>query len=220
MTPDPVGGTTRREVLARGAGTAAALTLGGGLTAAVARAAAPRRASFALGLTSLEHEIRVPRLSVDGHLPPWLNGVLIRNGPALFEVGEQQFNHWFDGLAMLHAFAFGRGRVSYANRFLRSSAYEAYKREGKIKFSEFATDPCRSVFAGVSSIPVLGRVPNANVSVEALADRFVAHTEIPVPVRFDPRTLRTLGVEADMPLGTLGTAHPAPRSRDRGAVLI
>jgi carotenoid cleavage dioxygenase-like enzyme len=109
---------------------------------------------------------------------------------------------------MLHAFAFGRGRVDYANRFLRSSAYRAWKDEGTIKYSEFGTDPCRTAFSGVASIPVMAPVPNANVSIEALARKFVAHTEIPIPVRFSASTLKTLGVTAQAPNGRLGTAHP------------
>ena len=100
-------------------------------------------------------------MPVDGRVPGWLRGVLLRNGPALFEIGEQKLNHWFDGLAMLHGFAFAGGRVSYANRFLRSSAYTAWRREGVMKYSEFGTDPdpCRAMFSGVSTLPVLGRDP-------------------------------------------------------------
>jgi beta,beta-carotene 9',10'-dioxygenase len=86
-----------------------------------------------------------------------------------------------------------------------------------MKYSEFATDPCRSIFSGVSTLPVLGKVPNANVSIEHLAGVFRAHTEIPVPVRFEPRTLRTLGVDGTIPLGAMGTAHPHhdPRTGER-----
>ena len=60
-------------------------------------------------------------------------------------------------------------------------------------------------------------VPNANVSIEQLANRFQAHTELPVPVRFDDRTLRTLGVDAELPNGRIGTAHPHhdPRTGER-----
>ncbi len=120
---------------------------------------------------------------------------------------------------MLHAFAFGDGRVSYANRFLRSSAYVAWKRHGVMKYSEFGTDPdpCRAIYSGVSTLPVLGAVPNANVSIEQLAGRFQAHTEIPVPVRFAPDSLRTLGVDIEVPNGRLGTAHPHhdPRTGER-----
>ncbi len=183
--------------------------------ASTASAVAAPPSGHALGFTSLERETRIPRLAVDGHMPDWLTGTLLRNGPALFEVGPDRFNHWFDGLAMLHAFSFEHGRVSYANRFLRSSAYHAWKRQGRIRYSEFATDPCRSIFSGVSTLPVLGRVPNANVSLERLGDHFRALTEIPVPVRFDPETLRTIGVDIEIPNGRLGTAHPH-HDRSRG----
>lgn len=206
-------GLTRRDLLARGAGGAAAMTLGGGaggtLIAAADALAATVAPRYSSGFRSLEREVRLPHLAVEGALPGWLSGVLVRNGPAKFEVGKQPFNHWFDGLAMLHAFAFERGRVSYANRFLRSDAYTAWKREGIIKYSEFATDPCRKIFAGVASPPTVGRIPNANVSVTRLASHFVALTEIAQPVRFDPRTLKTLGVGPDAAaLGRMGTAHP------------
>lgn len=192
---------TRRELLERAAGAAALSLLG---TDALAAPRNPAR----LGFTSMASEVRLPRLPIDGELPSWLHGVLLRNGPAQFEVGKRTFNHWFDGLAMLHAFAFGRGRVDYANRFLRSSAYRAWKDEGTIRYSEFGTDPCRTAFSGVASIPILAPIPNANVSIEALARTFVAHTEIPIPVRFSSSTLKTLGVTAQAPNGRLGTAHP------------
>ena len=205
------GAFTRRDLLKRGAGGAAALALSAGAAGALGAAAdaiaAPARAPYALGFTSMTAETRVPALPVEGTIPSWVSGSLLRNGPALFEVGEEQFNHWFDGLAMLHAFSIERGRVGYANRFLRSSAYEAWKRQGKILYSEFGTDPCRSVFSGVSSIPISAPIPNANVSLEAWANGFRAHTEVPIPVRFDPATLATLGVEAGS-TGQMGTAHP------------
>ncbi len=202
-------GSTRREALARGAGAAAALTLGGAVGAVAPAVAATRKVPYALGFTSLEREVRLPHVPVEGTLPTWLGGSLLRNGPAKFEVGSQPFNHWFDGLAMLHAFGFRKGKVSYANRFLHSSAYDAWKQEGVIKYSEFATDPCRSVFSGVASIPIIAPLPNANVSLERLAGTFVAHTEIPIPIRFDPKTLDTIGVQQSLQgTGVLGTAHP------------
>lgn len=203
---------TRRRLLRDGAAAGTALALAGSpaLRAAAAKPASPP--AYALGFRSLTEEVRLPRVPVEGELPRWLRGVLLRNGPALFEIGEQKLNHWFDGLAMLHAFAFGEGRVSYANRFLRSSNYESWRRDGTMEFSEFGTDPipdpCRAIYSGVASLPVLGPVPNANVSIERLGKAFKAHTEIPVPVRFNPRTLRTIGAEGEIPNGRLGTAHP------------
>jgi carotenoid cleavage dioxygenase-like enzyme len=75
---------------------------------------------FVLGYTSLDEEIQLDKLPVEGSIPRWLSGSLLRNGPAKFEVGPEEVWHWFDGLAMLHRFTFQDGSVSYANRFVRS----------------------------------------------------------------------------------------------------
>ncbi|HEU0023618.1 MAG TPA: carotenoid oxygenase family protein [Thermoleophilaceae bacterium] len=203
MAPEQI---TRRSLLRRGAG-AAALTAGAGVMETPALAATSR--GWRLGFESLHDEVRIGRLPVDGHMPKWLAGTLVRNGPAQYEVGDRTFNHWFDGLGMLHAFTLSRGRVGYANRFLRSSAYEAATEEGIIRYSEFATDPCRAIFNGAQATFSLAKIPNANVHVGRLARHFVATTEVGLPVKFDPRTLRTLGVVgADPPLGQIETVHP------------
>jgi hypothetical protein len=216
-------GVTRRRLLRDGLGAGLALSAAGGLPRALLdpALAAGGKAGYATGFSSLTDEFRLPDVPVEGRVPRWLEGALLRNGPALFEIGEQKLNHWFDGLAMIHAFYFESGRVAYANRFLRSSAYRAWRRDGVMKYSEFGTDPdpdpCRAYFRDVSTLPVLGKIPNANVSIEQLANRFQAHTELPVPVRFNGKSLRTLGPVGEMPQGRMGTAHPHhdPRTGER-----
>ena len=79
-----------------------------------------RRVARATGFESLENEVRVDSLPLEGELPDWLTGSLVRTGPAKWEVGERSMNHWFDGLAMLHRFCFADGAVSYASRFLET----------------------------------------------------------------------------------------------------
>jgi carotenoid cleavage dioxygenase-like enzyme len=106
---------------------------------------------YHLGFTTLNSETSTVQLPVRGTVPAWLTGTLVRNGPARFEIGDQKYNHWFDGLAMLHRFAFAAGRVSYANRYLRSQAYEEGTAKGRISRGEFATDPCRSLFHHVNA---------------------------------------------------------------------
>src|ERR1043165_4538637 len=101
---------------------------------------------FVHGLTTQSQEIVSNRLPIQGDVPSWLTGNLLRNGPAKFEVGDQTFRHWFDGQAMLHSFTFCEGNVAYANKFLRSPAYLKGQETGKISYQEFATDPCRSIF--------------------------------------------------------------------------
>ena len=171
----------------------------------------------ALGFETLEEETRVDALPVEGEMPGWLHGSLLRTGPAKFEVGERQMNHWFDGLAMLHRFGFADGHVSYANRFLESKAYRAAAETGEISYSEFATDPCRSLFKRAMALFRPALSDNCNVSLVKLGERFVAMTETPIPVEFDPDTLAAAGVAWDVP-GTLTTAHPH-LDRESGGML-
>lgn len=48
-----------------------------------------------------------------GSIPSWLQGTLLRNGPGLFSVGNSQYNHWFDGLSLIHSFTFRNGEESW-----------------------------------------------------------------------------------------------------------
>jgi beta,beta-carotene 9',10'-dioxygenase len=160
----------------------------------------------ALGLTNLDDEVLVDELDLEGELPAWLAGSLLRTGPARWDLGEQTVNHWFDGLAMLHRFTIANGAVSYANRFLRSKAFEGAQ-GGRVAYREFATDPCRSAFQRVASMFEPGFTDNANVNVARVMGKWVALTETPLAVSFDPDTLETLGVEK-IPADTGGLAHP------------
>lgn len=163
-----------------------------------------------LGFTNLEEEIRLDDLPVHGKIPEWLSGSLIRNGPAKFDLDKQSLKHWFDGLAMLHKFSFNGGKVSYTNKFIKSNAFVKSKEKGKISFREFATDPCRSIFSRVSSVFSVDTTDNTNVNITKIDNKFIAMTETPIPIEYDPKTLNTIGVLRydDKLLGNLTTAHP------------
>ena len=177
--------------------------------------ASPATGVPAQGIESLENETRVDQVPVTGEIPAWLTGSLIRTGPAKWEVGERTMNHWFDGFAMLHRFGIADGEVSYANRFLQTKSYRAAKEQGEIVYSEFATDPCRSLFGRVFSLFNPKISDNANVNLTQLGERFVSMTETPIPVEFDAETLETVGVAYDTP-GLLTTAHPHMERADGG----
>ncbi len=161
----------------------------------------------ALGFSSQEEETPLCELNLEGSLPAWVRGALIRTGPAKWEVGPQTMNHWFDGLAMLHRFEVDAGAVTYASRFLDTKAYRAARDEGEIRYSEFATDPCRTLFSRVAAMFSPKLSDNGNVNLAKLGERFVAMTETPIPVEFDGETLATAGVAYEVP-GMLTTAHP------------
>ena len=164
-----------------------------------------------LGFSSLDRETTVEDVLVEGEIPSWLSGVLIRNGPGTWDAGRQKLKHWFDGLAMLHRFSFGNGKVSYSNRSLESPQRRYVEEHGKIGYSEFATDPCRSIFKRLTTLfasPEFG--VNASVSVHELDGEMMALTETALPMQFDPETLEAAGVmEFDDDLNPLtSTPHP------------
>src|SRR3954468_14174338 len=166
------------------------------------------------GFADLDEEVALDEIELRGQLPPWLSGSLVRVTPAKFELeGGNRIRHWFDGLAMLHRFGIDGGRVSYANRFLRSKAYERAESGDGIG-QGFATDPCRAIFKRVQSFFSPDFTDNANVNLMRLGERYVAMTETPLPVEFDPRTLATLGRAGKAP-GQITTAHPH-HDRERG----
>ncbi len=165
---------------------------------------------YNLGFTSLDKETVKDNLSVQGSIPSWLSGTLVRNGPAKLEVGDKKMRYWFDGFAMLHAFSFQEGKASYANKFLESRGYKYAKEKGEMGYLEFATDPCRSIFKRFTQIFSQPISHNANVNISKIANEFVALTETPLPIEFDLKTLKTLGVfkYTDNIKGQLTTAHP------------
>lgn len=165
---------------------------------------------YAQGLKTQPNELSRLALDVQGRIPAWVRGTLIRNGPGQFEAGSKKIRHWFDGYAMLHAFHIEDGRVSYSNRFLRSKAYLNDTASGRIHYMGFAQDPCRALFRKAMALFRADPGNNAVVNVARLGDEFIAMTEAPLAVRFDPRTLETLGVldYDDGVAATLATAHP------------
>ncbi|CAA9892841.1 Dioxygenase [Candidatus Methylobacter favarea] len=165
---------------------------------------------YHLGFSTLRQETSLDNLPVRGTVPKWLNGSLVRTAPAMFEVGEQRFNHWFDGLAMLYRFTFASGRIAYANRYLHSRSYLEAVQKGGISRGEFATNPRRNLFERIVTCFRRKLTDNANVNVNQLANGIAAYTETPLPIRFDLETLSTLayysyGKEAK---GQISTAHP------------
>jgi beta,beta-carotene 9',10'-dioxygenase len=163
-------------------------------------------ASYTRGFASLTNEVRDVRLDVRGSLPSWLRGTLVRAGPSLFEVGSESFRHWFDGLGMLHRFAFDGGSIDYSNRFLQSKAYADARNKQRITHREFATDPPRGYLRRISSPPT----DNANVNVLQVDGTFLATTETVKMQEIRPTDLATEGrFRYDgRPFGVTQPAHP------------
>lgn len=164
-------------------------------------------ADYATGFQGVEEELTDELLAVEGTIPEWLDGSLVRNGPGTFEAGGETVDHWFDGLAMLRKFTFDAGTVRYSNRYLRTDAYEQAQR-GEFD-GGFATG--ESTLRGrIKSFLFADTYDNTNIIAERLGDRYFALTETPRWIEFDPETLETIGdfeYTGPAPSGQLACGH-------------
>jgi carotenoid cleavage dioxygenase-like enzyme len=158
---------------------------------------------------SEEHDIEC--LEVEGSIPLWLAGELIRNGPGKVVV-DKPMKHWFDGLAMLHRFHIANGNVAYRSRFIDCAAYRSAREEGRITYSDFATDPCRTLFQQIQTIfnPDPKITDSAKVNVGQIGEKTFAWGEPLMQIQIDPDTLNTVGVYDFGKYGgnRMTTAHP------------
>ena len=167
--------------------------------------------AFHLGFHSQERELQNVLLPIEGAIPDWLSGVLIRNCPSKFDFpGERSVKHWFDGLSMLHNFVFRDGKVLYSCRFLRSQAFTNAQLHGRLCSREFGTDPSMNLWDRTAAIFQQHFTDNANVNVAKIAGVHVALTETPTSTAFDPENLNTVGKFKfdDRLVGQTTTAHP------------
>ncbi|NBC48946.1 MAG: lignostilbene alpha-beta-dioxygenase [Gammaproteobacteria bacterium] len=148
--------------------------------------------TLAQAQTPVEQEYNDLELGVSGTLPPTLNGVLFRNGPGRFERGGVPYGHAFDGDGHICRFEFNNGRVYYRNRFVRTRAYLAEERAGRMLWRGFGTQKPGGLPANLLRL----RFKNAaNTSIIAHAGRLLALWEGGAPHRLDPVKLATLGEE-------------------------
>lgn len=173
-----------------------------------------------LGFTTLEQEVENTLLNVEGKVPHWLSGTLIRNGAAKFEVGKEKYNHWFDGLAMLHKLSFSNGEITYTNRFLRGKSYKNAIKKKKIVYPEFSTIPKSSLPHRILLNATGQFTDNASVNVAKIGESYIAMTETPPRVEFNSGNLHTLGPfrYQDRVAGHLTTVHPHFDYEDRKTI--
>ncbi|XP_077361625.1 carotenoid-cleaving dioxygenase, mitochondrial isoform X2 [Festucalex cinctus] len=134
---------------------------------------------------------------VQGTIPHWINGSLLRNGPAKFEFGDTHYNHWFDGMAMLHKFKIEKGQVTYMSRFLRSDAYKKNSERDRIMVSEFGTvtmpDPCKNIFQRFfSRFEMIKPTDNGNINFLKYKGDYYVSTETNLMHKVNPENLETL----------------------------
>ncbi|XP_044290097.1 beta,beta-carotene 15,15'-dioxygenase isoform X4 [Varanus komodoensis] len=139
------------------------------------------------------------KAEVQGEIPRWMEGTLIRNGPGMHTIGESKYNHWFDGMALLHSFTIKNGEVFYRSKYLRSDTYNCNMEADRIVVSEFGTmaypDPCKNVFAKAfcylsHTIPEF--TDNCLIGIMKNGEDYYATSEVNFLRKIDPQSLETL----------------------------
>ncbi|XP_068167104.1 beta-carotene 15, 15-dioxygenase 2, like [Antennarius striatus] len=162
-----------------------------------------QRCPLAKGLESVAPLVRTTEetpnpipTTIRGTIPSWINGSFLRNGPGKFEFGNDRYNHWFDGMAMMHRFHICDGQVSYSSRFLRSDSYVSNSEKNRIVISEFGTlampDPCKNIFSRFfSRFSIPKTTDNASVNFVKYKGDYYVSTETNFMRRIDPQSLET-----------------------------
>eukprot|EP00884_Botryococcus_braunii_P007534 jgi/Botrbrau1/16782/Bobra.150_2s0016.2 len=150
-------------------------------------------------------------LEVKGQIPKWLSGTFVRNGPGTYK----GMNHMFDGYGMLAKFCFSDGRVAYSNRYIETEAWKAFRKNGVMRFSEFATyTPIwKTLYHLIGGKLGLTQsfTDNTSVNIHAAAEpgQVIATTEVPFTYRVRLSDLAALQKEKPEGLGIdFMTAHP------------
>uniref|UniRef100_A0A4W4GC78 Beta-carotene oxygenase 1 n=1 Tax=Electrophorus electricus TaxID=8005 RepID=A0A4W4GC78_ELEEL len=154
------------------------------------------------------------KAEVKGSLPHWLQGTLVRNGSGLFSVGESSYNHWFDGMALLHNFTIKHGEVTYRSRYLRSDTYNSNIKANRIIVSEMGTmafpDSSKSVVVTFLNHTIPDFTDNCAGNIIKYGNDYYATSETNYIRKIDPVTLETqdkLDYQKYLPVN-LVTSHP------------
>lgn len=146
-----------------------------------------------------KEQLEPVRAKVTGKIPAWLQGTLLRNGPGMHTVGESRYNHWFDGLALLHSFTIRDGEIYYRSKYLRSDTYNANIEANRIVVSEFGTmaypDPCKNIFSKAFtylSHTIPDFTDNCLINIMKCGEDFYATSETNYIRKINPQTLETL----------------------------
>jgi carotenoid cleavage dioxygenase-like enzyme len=157
---------------------------------------------------SSEHLTPIPA-KLEGKIPDWLRGEVVRTCPAVFETKGWRARHWFDGLGMIYAFRVGDSTIDFRSRLLDSEiARDAWR--GKANLGSFGTPTSRPFLQRLFA-PVARISDNTNVNIGRLGQELVAMTEGDRQLVIDDATLaalRSVAYEKDALSGAIMSAHP------------
>ena len=131
-------------------------------------------------------EIAATELEVIGEMPKDLNGIHVRNGPNPWFPPDWRY-HVYDGDGMLHAAYFENGKVSYRNRWIRTTSLEEEIAAGHTLWKGLKEPPRRDR-------PDEPQKNNSNTDVKFHAGKLLTMFYLTgKPYHLDIHTLETIG---------------------------
>eukprot|EP00172_Hildenbrandia_rubra_P003255 Plantae.Rhodophyta-Hildenbrandia_rubra.ctg49697.p1 GENE.Plantae.Rhodophyta-Hildenbrandia_rubra.ctg49697~~Plantae.Rhodophyta-Hildenbrandia_rubra.ctg49697.p1 ORF type:complete len:515 (+),score=93.30 Plantae.Rhodophyta-Hildenbrandia_rubra.ctg49697:389-1933(+) len=158
-----------------------------------ATTASSRESEIAIGFHT-SHALGAPEISlpVRGKIPSWINGVLYRTGPGVYEVGETKIQHWFDGLGCVYRFEIEDGKVKYRSELVNEGMKAMGSRGDGVWFGQ---DICKGVFGKVMGMwkTGTGGLDQSNIGVTVggfPGKELVVRTDSDVCLEIDGKDLK------------------------------
>ena len=172
-------------------------------------------------------EIPSPRtLKIEGNIPNYVRGTMLRNGPSIFGAvkrGGRRYSHIFEGLAKIAKFHFTEdNKVEFSTKFIRSRYYREIVEKQKDIPPHLVLAPVHPPFSRVANAAGTAtsafKYDNACVNIHQVGGEgggIMAITDAPFMMQFDPETLETVGkvtypnkIAGAGGIEFLSTAHP------------
>ncbi len=90
-------------------------------------------------LGAREIEMHANLRITSGRVPEGLRGSLYRNGPAMHDIGQDRFMHWFDAPGMVQRFAFADGQIKHHGKMIETARNFAELKAKRIQFVGFGS---------------------------------------------------------------------------------
>ncbi|CAG7726801.1 unnamed protein product [Allacma fusca] len=149
------------------------------------------------GLFNSAKEYTEPVLGevVEGSIPSWLEGTVIRVGPGIFDLeGGFTVNFYQDGFAVVAKIDIRDGKATFTQRFLESDAYKRAKVNKRPVYAEFGTraypDMSKNFFKRMFTTLVPTDLTDNNVgNVYLLENEVIVSSETCFVHSIDPATI-------------------------------
>jgi all-trans-8'-apo-beta-carotenal 15,15'-oxygenase len=153
---------------------------------------AQQRAWFA-AFTSQAQEFSYQISEIEGSIPETLLGsTLFRNGPGLFERGNQRVKHYLDGDGYLYKISFAdNGKAYFDSKFIKTEEYlQEAARNSFLYRSAFGMQKPGGALANILDLHLKNP---SNTNIVSWGSKFLSLYEAGLPYLIEPYTLNTIG---------------------------